>query len=77
MDDFGAELFIVDPFATPELAVATDHLRLEVFNAAEINETDGAVLVEEVIAGMRIGMERFRAGGVLSDARNDPVFAQA
>src|ERR1051325_6858073 len=61
MDDFGEELFVVHPFATPELAVATDNFRFEVFHTPEVDKANGAIRIKEVIAGMGIGMERLNA----------------
>src|SRR5689334_16424964 len=58
MDDLPNKLWIMHPFARPELLVTAHHLRFEILHAPKINQTDRAVFVEQIIARMRVGMER-------------------
>src|ERR1041384_2555477 len=60
-NDLGKQFVIMNPVAPPELFVAKDHFRFQIFHATKIDETDGPILVEKIIAGMRISMKRFHA----------------
>src|SRR6185437_1294776 len=54
----GKQSGVVDPLARPELRVAANDLGFQILHAAEINEADRAVVVEQIVAGMRIGVQR-------------------
>src|SRR5438445_2511790 len=61
LDHVGEKTGVLSPFAGPELSVTTHHFGLQMLHATEVNEADGAVLAEQIITRMRIGVQRLHA----------------
>src|SRR5690349_14139557 len=57
----GKQSGVMDPLARPELRIAANHLGFQILHAAEINEADRAVVIEQIVARMRIGVQRLDA----------------